>query len=87
MTFNCLTKFADYWYLPRMDGLFVFKAETGERVVEWFVHDSTHEWNTWSFHEVLNLLPTPVRAEFRSLIREWQQTVDARLRQVFSEGE
>ncbi len=84
MKFANLNRWGDYWYLPRMNGLYVFDAVTGDKVSDWYVHDSAREWKTWSFHCCVNTLPPDRAAEFGYVVRDWEQYVDARLTECFS---
>ncbi len=84
MKFGYLNRFGDYWYMPRMDGLSVFNATTGDRVAEWYVHNSRQEWKTWSFHCLVNTLPPDVASRFGHVVRDWEKYVDDRLVECFN---
>jgi hypothetical protein len=90
MRFGNLTKWQNWWYLPRMDALSVFDFVTGERVAEWYVNYTiTNSFDNrpqnWTFQCLVNTLPPDAARDFGEVVKGWEDYINARLKECYAQ--
>ena len=75
---DILNSWADYWFLPTMDRITVFKKSNGDRVSEWYVDPG--DFNRLGFLCLINTLPYEQGYEFyEKFVVKWKEYVTAKL--------
>lgn len=87
MTLGSLVRWRNWWYLPTMETLSVFDAETGQCVSKWYVYSPYNaEHKRWYFYCNVDTLPKDDSDAFQPILSEWKKYVDKKLTTAYGSG-